>query len=79
MSDKYKELDRAILRLIQSLPEHVECYRICADQDVDHQASLIAEREKRQSFRIIDGRIQSMRRCGLIRFNGRGWIMGEPQ
>lgn len=76
MSDKYKELDRAILRLIES-KSSVEFYWLEKDQDVSHQADLIAHRENRRSFRIIDGRLQSMRRRKLIRHNGRGWVMKE--
>jgi hypothetical protein len=79
MSEKYKELDRAILRKIQSHANYVEFYRIAANTDVDHQASLIAINEKRQSYRIIDGRLQALRRAKLIRHNGLGWIMGAPQ
>jgi len=71
---KYQTLDELILARIDS--GHAQFNSIFAGA-VQAECTRIAEREsKRDAFRVLDGRLQAMRRAGKLRFSGGGKGMG---
>jgi len=74
---KYENLDAAILRRIGSEPTPFgELYSGC----VRGYCTSIAGAEGKDSdeaFRVLDRRLQALRKKGLIRNTGRGWVEGD--
>lgn len=76
---KYENLDAAILRRIGTEPTSFEeLYRF--GSCVRGYCTSIAESEGKESdeaFRVLDRRLQALRKKGLIRSTGRGWVEGD--
>jgi hypothetical protein len=53
---------------------------IQSDPSVDSESKRIADATSREQFRVIDGRLQALRKRGVIRYaNGRGWVVGDKK
>lgn len=61
----YEELDRLIIEAIEKRSSPVWGRRVC------EEAERIAKSTGRDAFRVIDGRIQALRRAGKIRYTTR--------
>ncbi len=74
---KYENLDAEILRRISAEPTPFgELYSGC----VRGYCTSIAGAEGKESdeaFRVLDRRLQALRKKGLIRSTGRGWVEGD--
>ncbi|WP_262140696.1 hypothetical protein [Serratia ficaria] len=74
---KYENLDAAILRRIDAEPtKFVELYSGC----VRGYCTSIAGAEGKDSddaFRVLDRRLQALRKKGKIRSTSRGWVEGD--
>lgn len=70
---KYAKLDDAILSVIGETP--ISFSRIFVG-DVARECLVIAEEENNpESFRVLDRRLQSLRKLGAIRnVKGKGWV-----
>lgn len=63
----YEALDKAILAAIAG--DKSPLYA----RSVDEQAKHIAEVSGREDFRVIDGRLQALRKTGKIKHHGGKW------
>ncbi|WP_129544408.1 hypothetical protein [Serratia sp. 1D1416] len=74
---KYENLDAAILRKIGSTPTTFsELFGGC----VRGYCTSIAGTEGKDSddaFRVLDRRLQALRKKGIIRSTSRGWVEGD--
>ncbi len=70
----YEILDNAILNVITGSFGNVKLLRIQHNSYVNAEASRLEELTNRKSFRIIDGRLQALRKQGKIKFDSKlGW------
>lgn len=75
MNTDYSELDRKILEQIANNKRRF--YEI-ENVEIHDIAQKIAKQTKREAFRVIDGRLQQLRKRGLIKFTkGYGWEVTE--
>lgn len=73
-SVNYTGLDQQILQAVREGKSGFTPI-MCA---VSREASQIAAATGRESFRVVDARLQALRKRGLIKFNGKlGWSMVE--
>lgn len=71
---KYAKLDRAILNKIGGCPV---AFSGLFHSDVEEECSRIAmdEHNKVEPFRILDRRLQALRKSGVIRYvTSKGWV-----
>ncbi|MDP9766986.1 hypothetical protein FJP64_14125 [Kosakonia cowanii] len=71
---KYAKLDDAILQIIGDSPITFSGIFV---RDVAQECRLIAgtEKSKPEPFRILDRRLQALRKLGVIRnVTGKGWV-----
>ena len=73
MSKMYAELDSRILDAIQ------QNNRCLYDRRVREEANRIAEAAGRNADRVIDGRVQALRKRGVIEYVYGKWYMTEPK
>lgn len=74
---KYEILDAEILRKIDATPvsfgalysgvAHEQCGKIAASENKDPD----------EAFRILDRRLQALRKAGKISSTSRGWVLAE--
>jgi hypothetical protein len=67
---QYAELDARILKCI------ADNWQPLYNRDVDQEASRIAKATGREVFRVVDGRLQALRKAGRIKANRKlygGW------
>ena len=57
----YQELDKRIVAAIEARNSPIY------DSDVDDEAQRLSELSGREAFRVIDGRLQALRKQGKIR------------
>lgn len=68
---QYKILDEAIMKKIGGHPQmFVEIFV----RDVREECHRIADATGCQAYRILDRRLQALRKAGKIRFISKGWI-----
>jgi len=77
--NQYEEIDRRILKAIEQRSNPL-CSQQCRDE-----AKRLAETTGRESFRVIDGRLQAMRKAGKIQYRTKvgsggqgGWHLVTP-
>ena len=72
---QYSEIDRCIIECIRSGQGIHPLY----DKRVNQEADRLAMRTGREDFRIIDGRLQALRKQGAIKYCSivRAWIFTE--
>lgn len=73
MNSKYYRLDSGIWNAIASMPNGAQLGDISAHADVAKEASGIAIDTGRVPSRIIDGRLQALKRRGIIQFSLGRW------
>lgn len=61
MSDQYQELDQRIIAAIQAGSNPLY------NRHANNEAIRLAKASGREEFRVIDGRLQAMRKAGKIR------------
>lgn len=71
MSAMYEKIDAMIVESIRFLRE--ANFSVLSSGDVMDEAIRIANCTGRESFRVIDGRLQALKKRGLIRYVGGGW------
>jgi hypothetical protein len=78
---QYAELDRLILaRIVGSGNSGVELTGIIYKLDVRVEAERIADATGRHQYRVVDGRLQALRKAGKITFSSKvGWVAPEPK
>ena len=75
----YEKLDAVILDAIKNPPLRDKPLRAAffANGDIGRDVGRLAGLTGRNTCRVIDGRLQSLRRKGMIRYSPeRGWIVG---
>lgn len=78
----YTKLDAAIIAAINGAPP-AQFFRISNDAQVQREAETLAsaEFEKAEAWRIMDRRLQSMRKAGRIKYQRKskdkkeGWVI----
>lgn len=69
---KYTELDRIIMEKIGVTPI---LFTSCFPDDIPAECKKIAMKEgKSEPFRILDRRLQALRKAGNIRSTSKGWV-----
>ena len=69
----YKKLDSLVLDKLRKGPL---LFLFVFSQEVRAEASRIAELSGRECYRVVDGRLQALRKRGLIVFtHGKGWAL----
>jgi len=74
----YAELDSFILKAIKRCGTITVCFlsNILYEHSVLIESKRLANLTSRQSFRIVDGRLQALRKKRIISFNSKeGWII----
>lgn len=67
----YDKLDALIVEAIKAAGE--ASLTLVSGGAVGAEAARIAAAQKREDFRVIDGRLQALRRRGLIKHSGGAW------
>lgn len=70
---QYFELDARIIAAIRQDRSPLYC------RHVSQEANRIATATGRDSFRVIDGRLQAMRKSGRIRYSNGRWQFGAGE
>ena len=53
---------------------------IQSDPSVDRESKRLADETSREQCRVIDGRLQALRKRGVIRYaTGRGWVVRDKK
>jgi len=75
-ANQYTTLDALLLSTIdKAAPAGIPFAAICASAIVSREVGPLAEKTGRQPFRIVDGRLQALRKKGLIWYDTlRGWL-----
>lgn len=73
MTTKYEKLDALILARIKG---GANCFAAIYVHDIRRECMRIASEEKRDAFRILDARLQALRKRGKIVFCPGGRIPG---
>ncbi|CAH3929604.1 hypothetical protein AI2795V1_4705 (plasmid) [Serratia marcescens] len=74
---KYENLDAAVLRKIDSAPTpFCELYGGCVQGYCEAIAGAEGK-EKDEAFRVLDRRLQALRKAGKISSTSRGWVLAE--
>ena len=68
----YEALDKAILSAVSNGASPLY------ERKVGQEAKRIAELSGREDFRVIDGRIQALRKAGQIVYHGSKWKPATP-
>jgi hypothetical protein len=70
---KYEALDKAIMNKMGGHPQTFGAINV---RDVREECERIAalEESKTEAFRILDRRLQALRKAGRIRFSSKGWV-----
>ncbi len=71
----YDALDALILARIGSQPKSFTA--IFANSEIYATCRVIAQENGREPFRILDGRLQALRKKGKIQSTTKGWVL-EP-
>ena len=76
MSTTYKHLDDLLLKRIASADVHgVEFYFLHITPLIFAEACRLSDATGREIYRMIEGRLQALRKRGLIRFDSKlGWL-----
>jgi hypothetical protein len=78
---KYDKIDALILATISDRPKGFSEIFVSTLQDECKR--IAAEQPKRSPFepvpyRILDRRLQALRKAGSIKFTGKGWVRSDP-
>jgi hypothetical protein len=70
---KYENLDKAILNKMGGHPQMFGAINV---RDVREECERIAsgDPKKAEGFRILDRRLQALRKAGKIKFTKKGWL-----
>ncbi|MHA6823962.1 hypothetical protein ACQUKI_20860 [Ralstonia pseudosolanacearum] len=74
---KYAKLDAAIMN---KMGGHAQAFAAVFVRDVSEECERIAKEESAaqqraiEPFRVLDRRLQALRRAGTIWHNGKGWL-----
>lgn len=70
---KYEVLDKAIMT---KMGGHAQAFSAIMVRDVREECERIAKEDatKVEPFRILDRRLQALRKAGKIRFISKGWV-----
>ena len=69
---QYKHIDDLIIRRIEETFEPVAFVSVCVC--VRDEADRLAALTGCESFRVVDRRLQALRKKGVIRYAKKGWV-----
>lgn len=75
----YEKLDGLIVAVVKDPPLRDKPLRSAffATGDIGREVERISTGTGRDKFRVLDGRLQALRRKGMVRYSPeRGWIVG---
>ena len=67
----YAKLDQDIVTTLRASTTHIKFADLAAS--LRDELSRIAKENNREEFRVLDGRMQALRRKGVITFSDGGW------
>lgn len=71
--EKYSKLDKFIIDEIGNSPVPFSLLFI-RDSDIANECEQIARKEGKEPFRVLDRRLQALRKAGNIRSTTKGWV-----
>ncbi|WP_243211065.1 hypothetical protein JQ760_028505 (plasmid) [Klebsiella pneumoniae] len=71
--EKYLELDKRIMDKIGDNPVPF-AFLFVRDSDIANECEKIAREEGKEPFRVLDRRLQALRKAGSIRSTTKGWV-----
>lgn len=75
MKTDYTEID---LKIVEQIRNNKRRFFQIENVEIHDIAQTIAQQTNRAAFRVIDGRLQTLRKRGLIKFTkGYGWETAE--
>ncbi len=73
---KYEVLDKAIMSQMNNTGKRFEDIHV---RVVAAECFRLASLEKdKPPYRVLDGRLQALRKAGKIKFTPRGWVLNIP-
>lgn len=71
--EKYSKLDKFIIDEIGNSPVPFSLLFI-RDSDIANECEKIAHAEGKEPYRVLDRRLQALRKAGSIRSTTKGWV-----